>query len=188
MDISSLLKAWLAAGGAQKIAAKLGVSNPIALKLIALGTPVLLSRMSKNAASEEGAKSLFSALDKHKGPKTIDDVDENDGFKILSHVFENDDSDLDKVAVEAWVSKDQAKGALASLAPLLMSGLGQQKASGNLDLGSLAGMLGGATKASSDNSLMTSLATSLLDKDGDGDIKDDMMKMGVNWLKNKFMG
>jgi hypothetical protein len=69
-----------------------------------------------------------------------------------------------------------------------MSGLGEAKAKGNLDLGSLAGMLGGATKASSDNSLMTSLATSLLDKNGDGQVQDDLLRMGTNWLKKKFMG
>jgi hypothetical protein len=187
MNISSLLKSWLAAWGAQKIAKKLGIDNPLALKLIALGAPVLLARMSKNAESEEWKTALYKALDKHQTAKNDIDDDDTDGQKILGHVFGDDDSDLDKVASEAWVSRDQAKGALASLAPLLMSGLGQEKASGNLDLGSLAGMLGGATKASSDNSLMTSLATSLLDKDGDGDIKDDMMNMWVNWLKKKFM-
>lgn len=53
MDISSLLETALASGAADKLATKLGVDNPTAKKMIALGAPLLLSQLSKNAESNE---------------------------------------------------------------------------------------------------------------------------------------
>lgn len=190
MDITSLLTSALAGGAAEKLATQLGVESTVAKKMIALGAPVLLSRLAKNASSPDGAAALYNTLDKHATPKkSITETDTTDGMKMLGHIFGADQEDtLSTVASEAGVSPSQAGGALAALAPILMGALGQQKASGGLDLGSLAGLLTQTTSATNKNSLMTSLATSLLDKNGDGQIQDDMLRMGVNWLKNKFMG
>ena len=34
--------------------------------------------------------------------------------------------------------------------------------------------------------MLQSLAVSLLDKNNDGDYKDDLLRMGANWLKKQF--
>jgi hypothetical protein len=96
--------------------------------MIALGAPLLLSQLSKNAESEEGANSLYNALDKHTSAKTDIDDDDTDGQKIISHIFGGEkDTTASKIAKEAGVSKEQAGGALASLAPLLLGALGEEK-------------------------------------------------------------
>jgi hypothetical protein len=38
-----------------------------------------------------------------------------------------------------------------------------------------------------EDSMAQTLLTSFLDKDGDGDIKDDLMAKGMDFLKKKFM-
>ena len=187
MDISSLLETALASGAADKLATKLGVDNPTAKKMIALGAPLLLSQLSKNAESNEWASALYNALDKHTSAKTDIDDDDTDGQKILSHVFGNEkETTAEKIAKEAWVSKEQAGGALASLAPLLLGALGEEKSKGVLSLENLRGVLGDTTKAVNSNSMLQNLAVSLLDKNNDGDYKDDLLRMGANWLKKQF--
>lgn len=187
MDIAQLLETALASGAADKLATKLGVDNAVAKKMIALGAPVLLSQLSKNAETPEGANALYGALDKHAASKAQIDDDDTDGQKIVSHIFGGEkENTASKIAKEAWVSKEQAGGALASLAPLLLGALGEQKSSGSLSLENLAGVLGDTTKAVNSNSMLQSLAVSLLDKNNDGDYKDDLLRMGANWLKKQF--
>ena len=53
MDISSLIQNAIASGAVEKLATKLGVDNAGAKKLIALGAPVLLEKLSKNAETPE---------------------------------------------------------------------------------------------------------------------------------------
>lgn len=187
MDISTLLETALASGAADKLATKLWVDNAVAKKMIALGAPLLLSQLSKNAESEEGANSLYNALDKHTSAKTDIDDDDTDGQKIISHIFGGEkDTTASKIAKEAGVSKEQAGGALASLAPLLLGALGEEKSKWGLSLENLAWVLGDTTKAVNSNSMLQSLAVSLLDKNNDGDYKDDLLRMGANWLKKQF--
>lgn len=101
MDISSLLQNAVASGAVEKLATKLGVDNVQAKKLIALSAPVLLSGLSKNAETPEGANALYGALDKHKSKKTQIDDDDTDGQKILSHVFGSEkNSTAEKIASE----------------------------------------------------------------------------------------
>lgn len=191
MDISSLLTSALAGGAASKIANSLGVDNATAQKLIAIGTPMLLNQMKKNAETPDGAEALSKALDKHPKTKDVTALASADtladGKKILGHLFGGDeDTTTEDIAAKAGVSKEQAGGLLAGLAPLLMGALGEQKATGGLDTASIIGMLGKAAGGTSEKSLMTSLATSFLDKNGDGQIQDDVLRMGMNWLKNKI--
>ncbi len=185
MDITQLLETALASGAADKLATKLGVESSVAKKMIALGAPVLLSQLSKNAETEEGANSLYNALDKHTAAKTDIDDDDSEGQKIIGHVFwDEKESTAAKIAKEAGVSKEQAGGALASLAPLLLGALGEEKSKGGLTLDNLSWILSSTSKNS--RSMLESLAVNLLDKNNDGDYKDDLLRMGANWLKKQF--
>lgn len=192
MDISSLLSSALNGGAASQIATSLGVDNATAQKLIAIGTPLLLNQMDKNAQTPAGAEAFSKALDKHKKGKTsIDDLTSSeslaDGKKIISHILGSDtESTTTHLAQKAGVSPEQASGLLARLAPLLMGALGEQKASNGLDTSAIVGLLSETAGSTSEKSLLSSLATSFLDKNGDGKIQDDIIRMGMNWLKNRF--
>ncbi|GAB0174216.1 MAG: hypothetical protein HHAS10_00950 [Candidatus Altimarinota bacterium] len=185
MDISSLLQSAIASGATDKIAAKLGVDNAQAKKLIALGAPLLLEKLSKNAESQEGASALYDALDKHTSAKTDIDDDDTDGQKIIGHIFGDEkETTADTIARESGVSKSQAGSALAAIAPLLLGALGEEKSKGGITLDNLSGVLSSTSKNS--RSMLESLAVNLLDKNNDGDYKDDLLRMGADWLKKQF--
>lgn len=147
--------------------------------------------MHKNAQTPEGAEALSKALDKHPKVKTIDTVTsaewQTEWKQIVNHIFgDQSDAATADIAAQAWVSTAQASGLLSGLAPMLMWALGEQKATNGLNTSDIVGLLEKTASGTSQSGLMTSLATSFLDKNGDGNIKDDLLNMGMNWLKGKI--
>ena len=77
------------------------------------------------------------------------------------------------------------------LAPIIMGYLGRQKQQQGVGADGLGGLLGGllgeqsaAAPQSSGNPMMD-MASSYLDKDGDGSSMDDIASMAVNYIKNR---
>lgn len=72
------------------VAAKLGVSEEEAKVAVEQGGAVLLSGLAKNAETEEGSAAIQNALKKHRGvtgAAKVDDIDQTDGNKIVTHVL-----------------------------------------------------------------------------------------------------
>lgn len=72
------------------VAAKLGVSTDEAKAAVEQGGAVLLSGLAKNAETEEGSAAIQNALKKHRGATgaaKVDDIDQEDGDKIVGHVL-----------------------------------------------------------------------------------------------------
>lgn len=71
------------------IARKLGIDTGQASDAISAALPALLGGMKANAEDPAGAASLTKALGEHagQGPSSVDDVDVNDGEKIVHNVF-----------------------------------------------------------------------------------------------------
>lgn len=114
--------------------------------------PALLGSMSKNAQSENGLQSLFSALSDHQDDDVSDvngflgGLDLDDAAKMVGHILGNNNSKLQKkVAKETGMSATDVGSLTTMLAPLIMGLLGnQKKQQSGFDMGSLVGMLGGA--------------------------------------------
>ncbi len=157
----------------------------------ALGT--LMAALAGNAAKSGGAEALSNALDRDHDGSVLDNLggflsNPQGGGGILKHVLGGKQS-----AVEAGISQKTGLDAgsvgqlLQVLAPVVLGALGKAKRSGNLDAGSLAGMLAGerqqvAKKAPQGLDLLGGL-----DADGDGQILDDIAsKVGGSLLKNLF--
>ncbi len=140
-----------------------------------LSIPALLSGLSANAKSEEGAKSLADALDYHasKNSVDLDSLDIEDSSKMLGHIFGDKKSAVaEQLSANSGLSSSQSGGLLAMLAPILMNMLGKEKQSkgfsatdlsditgsmgkqmggGSDILGGLTDLLGGADKDKDDN-------------------------------------
>ena len=74
------------------VAARLGVDEPTARAAVEQALPALVSGMEANAKDPGGAASLEKAVAKHSpalvdGGVNLDEVDTNDGEKIVSHIF-----------------------------------------------------------------------------------------------------
>ena len=86
MDIDEILK-QVPIGD---IAQKLGVSEDVARQAVQEGGAALVGGLAKNAETPEGSAAIEAALAKHdgfSGASSVDDVDQEDGQKIVSHVF-----------------------------------------------------------------------------------------------------
>jgi len=75
---------------------------------------------------------------------------------------------------------------LTMLAPLVMGGLGRIRQQEGLDTGGLSSMLQGEMRSAEQKGLAPSGLLSLLDADKDGDVVDDLAKIGKGLLGNLF--
>jgi len=148
-------------------------------KVTQLGLPTLLQGLVRNSSTKEGAESLNRALNKHQDDN-IDDVksfisnsDRSEGQKILSHIFPENEENIEKnLAAQAGLKKDQVSSILSQIAPLLLAALGNEKRKSNVDSSGIAGFLSNLV-ANSNSAGMMGKATDLLDKGKDGSLLDD---------------
>jgi hypothetical protein len=148
-----------------------GTASNDVTSILASALPSLLSGANKQANQTSTATSFAKALSAHAQDDTsnlaafYNNVDLNDGAKIVHHLFGNQTNSITKsVASQAGVTQKQALSVLSAAAPLLMSLIGQQTTAqtkaattqkaktaqttslmssllSNVDLGSLAGSL-----------------------------------------------
>lgn len=139
------------------LAKKLGVDESTAKDAVSKALPALVGGMQANAKAGGGA-SLAKAVDKHspklvEGGVNLDDVDEEDGKKIVGNVFGGEQKNV--VAALAGGQGGGGGGlgdvigkALPMLAPMVMSFLAQKGAGAKASAASTGGggigdMLGG---------------------------------------------
>jgi len=191
MDLMSLIKGQLNNPGVlNQLGQSIGADSDQVSKLTQLGLPAMLEGLTRNAQTPEGAESLARALDQHQDDSVddlsgfLDNVDTDDGAKILDHVFGSKNARVQSsLANQTGLDVGQVSGLLTKLAPMLLGALGNQKKEQNLDasgiaslLPSLGGLLGGGPGGLSG-------ITSLLDADKDGDIMDDIQGLLGKFLK-----
>ena len=141
---------------------KTGIDSKLIKKLAVIAVPLLIRYMTKNAQSQSGAQSLLGALTQHTGNRSmaeqIDEVDEEDGAKIIGHILGNDqDKVVSSLSKETGLSAGDVSKGLGASAPALLTGLSaattsaRQSTSGALDLGSLMNTFGGSQQQATDS-------------------------------------
>ena len=134
-----------------QIAARLGVDEKQAEQLTRQALPALLGGMEANAKDAGGAASLAAALGQHDddlldGGVDIDQVDTDDGAKIVRHVFGSNEEQV--INQLGGLGGGRNSGLMAKLlpmlAPLVMSWLAKKALSGKGGGGS-----GGSSSGSS---------------------------------------
>lgn len=162
MNLLNVLMNSLMSGSAiQALSAKTGLSEKQLKMILAIAIPLLIKKMTSNAASQTGANSLLGALGQHQNSRNIqsqlEEADEEDGAKIVGHILGDDrDQLVQSVAGEAGVAEQDVERVLGNISPSILSGLSAatsaaqgQQASGvdlsdGLDLGDVLSMFGGA--------------------------------------------
>ncbi|MFB4349341.1 DUF937 domain-containing protein [Microbacterium sp. CR_7] len=145
------------------VAAKLGVSHDEAKAAVEQGGAVLLSGLARNASTSEGSSAIENALKRHEGStgaKRVDDIDQNDGGKIVSHILGADEKKVTKKLNESKETAGIDFGKLLPiLAPIVMglianatkskdTGAGGKTQSGGGGLGDvIGGLLGGGSSS-----------------------------------------
>lgn len=197
--LQNLIKDVATKGISEQIGSKLGVSGSQASSVISMLMPALMGGLQQNAQNPQEAEKLASTIQKHHaGGGIFDNISdiiahpENaKGDKIASHIFGGNKSAIEqKIAQQSGVDSSMVSSIVSMLAPLVMGEIGKSftgnnSANNSGSAGSMiASLLGGDDKKASTKE--SSFLTSLLDKDGDGEIMDDVLGMGMNFLKNKI--
>ena len=133
MDLSSLMNVFLSTQSQQGISSATGSSSADVTSILANALPSLLAGANKQSQQTSTATSFAKALASHAQDDTsnlasfYNNVDLNDGAKIIQHLFGNQTNSITKnVAAQAGVTQKQATSVLSAAAPLLLSLLGQQ--------------------------------------------------------------
>ncbi len=191
MDISELLNSPVGQSIIKNVAGKFGMNEKEAAGTVQTAFPAILAGMTKNAQSKAGAESLNKALESKHDGSLLDNLSgmlqghtqelQKDGDGILGHVFGNKRGAVEQtISKQTGVSSNTIGPLLATLAPIAMAYLGKEKNQNKADSGNLGNLLGGLLgsqqKGSSGGGIMN-MISGVLDKDGDGDIVDDIMGM-----------
>ena len=131
-----------------QLARQLGVDEAEAEQLARRALPALIGGMEANAQDPRGAASLAKALAKHDdglldGGVDLEQVDADDGDKIVSHVFGDNKNQVISQLGGLGGGDGMMSKVLPLLAPLVLSWLAKSFTQGGQKSGSDAGGLGG---------------------------------------------
>ena len=166
----------------------------------------LLSGLAKNASTPEGAASLNNALERDHDGSLLDNLmgmlggggqqpapEQSralNGAGILNHILgDRQGGAIDMISQMSGLDSSKTGNLMTTLAPMVMSLLGQQKRQQGLDVAGIAGLLTNSVgqQREAGNPLMD-MATRFLDKDGDGSMMDDVAGMVGKGLLSKLFG
>ncbi|PTX43226.1 uncharacterized protein DUF937 [Christiangramia gaetbulicola] len=148
---------------------------------LGMALPLLLGAMKNNARSKEGAANLNAALnsDKHDGSllEQLQELDPDylhtEGDKIVNHILgEKQDNISSNLGSALNMDKDKLSAIIKMAAPLILSILGSQKRKDSVSEDGLTDLLGSVLGSNSKHD--TSFLETILDRDGDGSIIDDI--------------
>lgn len=172
-----------------------GVDKSQAGSVLGAALPILVGALAKNTSQSQGAEALHRALAKDHSGSILDNpggfiqnATAGPGAGILGHVLGGRRSVVESaISKQTGVDANSIGSILEIAAPILLGMLGKQQRSQNMDAGGIADLLrnsaGQITKQSPQGG---NILNQLLDQDGDGDISDDVTRMGVDLLGKFF--
>ena len=192
VDIFALVKEQLERGSTlNNLGSSVGAGPDQVKHLVDMAMPAMLQAMSRNAASDDGRKSLAKALSQHSDDDVSDlerflgRVDTQDGSKVLGHLFGGGNQKVQsRLASQTGLDPGQVSGLLARLAPLLLGALGQETKQNRVEESGLTGFLS-TMMAQVGGSNAQGPLSQLLDIDGDGDVADDVGRLLGSLFKKR---
>ncbi len=198
-SLKDLLGSELGGGAVDQISQNLGSNPQLVNSAIQMALPMILGGLTKNASTPEGAQSLDNALaTDHQGglmgnltdfltggiPSPEQATRETNGSGILGHILgASQGTATQEISNKTGMSMGQTANLLITLAPIVMSFLGKKKQQGGLNAGGITDLLTGQQQQmqSSGNPIMD-IASSVLDRDGDGSALDDLASMAASYF------
>jgi hypothetical protein len=191
MSLLDLLGDQLTGEPAAQIGKQLDMDEGSAGKAIAAALPVLMTALASNASRGDGAASLAGALERDHDGSILDNLsgflgspETGNGDGILRHALGGRRPAVEQeLGRQTGLDLSQVTKLLPILAPIIMGALGRAKRQDSLDIDGLTAMLTGERQSAERGSgaSLGAFAT-LLDSDADGDVTDDVAKMGVGLL------
>ena len=192
MSLLELLSQQLDDQAIQNMGRQLGADPQSTSKAVNAALPMLVGALANNTKDQGGAQSLAGALDRDHDGSILDDVagflgggqSAGLGAGILKHMLGGRRQGTETAIGRAsGLDSGQAGQLLAMLAPLVMGALAKTRQSSQLDAGDLAGMLANERRQVEQAQPQAgSLLNQVIDRDGDGNIADDIAEIGAGLL------
>jgi hypothetical protein len=195
MSLLEMLGQQLGGSAVEQISQQMGADKDTTGKAVSAALPMIVAALAKNSSQEGGAGALLGALDRDHDGSILDDVSGflgggggAAGAAILGHMLGGRQGGVENaVSSASGLDAGKAGELMATLAPLVMAALARQRQSGSLDADGLAGMLAGEQqRAEKQSPQAMGMVGKLLDADGDGDVTDDLVKLGSSLLGKMF--
>ena len=158
----------------------------------------LIEGLANNTQDEKNAEGLANALEKDHDGSLLDNLHDlidgkaqqtnpraANGAGILKHILGgNQSSMIDVISGLSGLGAGKTGNLMTMLAPIVLQMLGKQKRQQNLDTGGLANILAGTLNQTrqTQGGASGGLLKSLLDRNGDGSIVDDVAGMVIGKL------
>ena len=193
-SVIQLLITQLSSGAVSKISDELGVDEAEAQRVVGMALPMILGALNRNASSTEGAQALTQALQRDHDGSILNNLPQavampevrQDGAAILGHVLGGNRSAVqNSVSRSTGVDSEQVAQIFAILAPIVLGALGQMQRKKELDPQGVSNLL---QEERSTVEKTASGLTQLLDMDGDGDVSEEVVGLGVDLLSGLFGG
>ncbi len=195
----------------QQISGQVGAEPSLVNSAIQAALPAILGGLANNASDPQGAQSLDTALEQDHDGSILGNLGslgsmildqstptprQGDAGGILGHILGGSQGQVaQEVSQKSGLGMGQVAQILMMLAPIVMGYLGQQKRQQNVGADGLGGLLGGvlgnalgggqAAAAPSSGNAMMDMASSMLDRDGDGSSMDDIASMAFDYFTKK---
>jgi len=197
-NLMDLIKSQLTDSVMDQISSKLGTERKQTDVATDNVLASLIEGLAKNTEQKGGADALANALEKDHDGSLLDSLHDvidgkaaqanpraANGSGILKHILGGNQSGLmDMIGQMSGIGSGKTGNLMMMLAPIVLQMLGKQKRQQNLDTGGLASILSNTvnntrtTKGGASGGLLKSL----LDKNGDGSIVDDVAGMVLGRL------
>ena len=177
---------------------QIGAQDPNSVKSAAGNiAQILLGAVERSANNQQSGEGLFGAIKRDhdggilgdlmgvlSGKSQVNNAKTMNGEGIISHLLGNKQLEVAQVIGQSSGLDIFKSGVLMQLiAPVIMGVVGQKQKSNGLDLGGLAQVLLGGRGQNTARSAGGGLVEKLLDRDGDGNMMDDLLNIGMKILK-----
>jgi hypothetical protein len=189
------LGSMLDGDGVAQLSRRIGADEAQTRTALAGALPMLVAALGRNAQSGAGAASLLAALDRNHDGSILDDVagylgqaDPAQGQRMLDHVLGTRQGAAEStIGRMSGLDTAQMQQLMALVVPVVLGLLGRTQRTRGLDAGGLTDMLGTqqneATQAAPD---VMSMVGSVLDGNRDGQVMDDVVRIGTSFLGSLF--
>lgn len=185
MNILELITSQLGGNTVSEMSRHLGAEPEKTNSALSAALPLIVGALARNSKSEEGASALAGALERDHDGGIFDNItdlfsnpDNGQGNGILKHVLGGKREVAEQaISQKSGLDLGQTAKMLTMVAPLLMGALGKKKREENIGAGALAGMLQQTSQQveqPEETGGGGGFITNLLDRDGDGNVMDDI--------------
>lgn len=195
-SIVDILTSQLGPEGIQTLGNRLGIDPATAQRAIAAAVPMLTGGLARNASQPQEAASILDAAKRDHDGSILDNLsgffsqgDPSQGAGILGHIFgDRQGGAAAGLSKATGLDTGKAGQLLMMLAPLIMGAIGKLANQRNLDAGGLKDVLDtSATQARAQAPAdLGGILGSFLDADKDGNVMDDLARMGGGLLGGLF--